>query len=98
MPNTTNAENLFRPTIGNKTADITNRISDISNYLSASVLNTEDAYFGNLIQLTPISPLPSGVPTGSIAVSGSAGSVKFYVYTGVTGGSGVAGWLSASLG
>ena len=99
MPNTTNAENSFSfPSVGNKAGAIADRVNEIGTYLSASVLNTADAYFGNLIQLTPIHPLPSGIPTGSLAVSGSAGAVKFFVYTGVTSGTAVAGWQSASLG
>ena len=77
-------------------AETADRVNEIGNYLASSPIYTSNvANFGSLVTLTPIDPLPAGVPTGSIAMSGSNANLKMYVYTGkATQG----GWVSASLG
>ena len=77
-----------------KFQDIESRLDSIGTSLSNSFLaNNTGSTSAQLLNLTISNPLPSGVPTGSIALSGSNASLKLYVYT----GGGVAGWQSASL-
>ena len=75
-----------------ETAD---RVNDIGNYLGSSPIYTADvANFGYLVTLPPVNPLPSNVPTGSVAMSGSGASLRMYVYGYGTAGTGVdvTGW------
>ncbi len=63
-----------------ETAD---RVNEIGAYLGSSPIYQSDiANFGYLITLNPLHPLPSVVPTGSIAVSGSNANTKLYIYVG----------------
>lgn len=81
----------------NPMREITDRLNDVGNYLGSSPINqTSVTNFGYLITLPPVSSLPSGVPTGSVAMSGSNAALKLYVYTGA--GSIQNGWASASIG
>ena len=75
--------------------DIESRLDAIGAALSNSFLvNNTGSTATQLLNLSISSPLPSGVPTGSIALSGSNAALRLYVYTGV----GTSGWQSSSLG
>jgi hypothetical protein len=77
-----------------KFQDIEGRLDSIGASLANSFLsNNTGSTAAQLLNLTISNPLPSGVPTGSIALSGSNAALRLYVYT----GAGVAGWQSASL-
>ena len=77
-----------------KFQDLEGRLDAIGTSLANSFLaNNTGSTSAQLLNLTISSTLPSGVPTGSIALSGSNGALRLYVYT----GGGVAGWQSASL-
>ena len=74
--------------------DVEGRLDTIGAALSNSFLiNNTGSTAAQLLNLSISSTLPSGVPTGSIALSGSNAALRLYVYT----GGGVAGWQSASL-
>lgn len=75
--------------------DVEGRLDAIGAALSNSFLvNNTSSTATQLLNLSISSPLPSGVSTGSIALSGSNASLRLYVYTGV----GTSGWQSSSLG
>lgn len=77
-----------------KFQDIEGRLDAVGTSLATSFLaNNTGSTSAQLLNLTISNPLPSGVPTGSIALSGSNAALRLYVYT----GGGVAGWQSASL-
>ena len=79
-----------------ETAD---RVSLIGEYLGSSpVYQSDVANFGYLITLPPVHPLPTGVATGSVAMSGSAANLKMFVYGfGAAGStSNVSGWRSVT--
>ena len=79
-----------------ETAD---RVNEIGNYLANSPIYTSNvANFGSVITLTPVDPLPTGVPTGSVAMSGSNANIKMFVYGfGAAGStSNVSGWRSVT--
>lgn len=82
----------------NRMGEITDRLSDIGNYLGSSpIYQSTVANFGYLITLPPVSPLPTGtnVTTGSVAISGSGTNTKLYIFTGAGQTS---GWATASIG
>jgi len=77
-----------------ETAD---RVNLIGEYLaSSSIYQPTVANFGSVITLTPVDPLPTGVATGSLAMSGSNANLRAYVYGYGAAGTGVAvsGWRS----
>jgi hypothetical protein len=79
-----------------ETAD---RVNEIGIYLaSSSIYQSNVANFGSVITLTPMDPLPTGVVTGSVAMSGSAANLKMFVYGfGAAGStSNVSGWRSVT--
>jgi hypothetical protein len=81
----------------NKLGEVTDRVAEISNYLASSpVFQSDITNFGYLVTLPPVDPLPTGVPTGSIAMSGSGTTLRMYVYGyGAAGStSAVSGWRS----
>lgn len=81
-----------------KFQDIEGRLDAIGASLSSSFLaNNTGSTSAQLLSLTISNPLPSGVPTGSIALSGSNAALKLYVYTGYGTVPGATGWSSASL-
>jgi len=78
-------------------SEAADRVNDIGYYLSNSPIYTSEVTnFGYLITLPPVDPLPTGVPTGSVAMSGSNANLRMYVYGYGTAGTGVAvsGWRS----
>jgi hypothetical protein len=81
---------------GNRIGEITDRLIETANYLASSpTYQSTVANFGYLITLPPVNPLPTGVPTGSVAISGSGAGIKLYVFTGAGNTS---GWATASIG
>jgi hypothetical protein len=82
---------------GNRLGELTDRLSEVGNYLASSPIYTTDVTnFGYLLTLPPVNPLPLAVPTGSVAISGSGTSIRLYVFTGA--GTTRSGWATASIG
>jgi hypothetical protein len=93
-----NAATSFVFPIGlDRLGETADRVNEIGLYLAASPTYTSNpANYGSVLTLAPIDPLPSGLPTGSVAMSGSNANLRAYVYGYGTAGSGVAvsGWRS----
>ena len=70
--------------------DAENRLDSIGLFLSSSVLNY--ATVNDVINLPPYvgASLPTGLPTGSVAISGSTTAMRLYLYNGTN-------WMSASF-
>lgn len=77
----------------NKLLSIEARLDTVATFLSASAISVDNQ---STIVLTPVSTLPTGVPTGSLAMSGSNANIKLYLFTGA--GSISSGWVTASIG
>ena len=77
----------------NRFKNIEARLDNTAAFLSASAISVDNQ---STILLTPVSTLPTGVPTGSLAMSGSNANIKLYLFTGA--GSISSGWVTASIG
>lgn len=83
------AKTNFEYTNGNNPwKDAENRLDQIGLFLSSSVLNY--ATVNDVLTLPPVASLPTGLPTGSVAISGSTTAMRLYLYNGTN-------WMSASF-
>ena len=85
----TDAKSNFEYVNGNNPwKDTENRLDSIGLFLSSSVLNY--ATVNDVMTLPPQASLPTGLPTGSVAISGSTTAMRLYIYNGTN-------WMSASF-
>jgi hypothetical protein len=74
----------------------TTKFQDIEGRLDETATFLTTPTFTSIVTLTPVATLPTGVATGSIAISGSNSNTKLYIFTGA--GNISSGWVTASLG